>query len=1476
MALAATNKQIVFTIRAKNEAKTALAQVSADFAKLGNSIKLNGLATVANDSNKLHLSLVKSAAQADKLKASLSGNIGSGLTDAVKKAERLSVALGKVGGVKGGTFKIGSLEKSVQDAKALGAAINTLSKTMAAVGKAPALSTLKTQLAAVAKAAKEANAELAKLKIPANLGGSLGLTEADARKLSEALRQVSSTAATMSTRSFSDMRRQIGDLQREVGTLKSNIDKMGDGFSAAGRHAGGLLDTVRQMVPLMAGMSFANVAGDALDVFRSFEKQMKTIQAVRQGTEADLQLLTTRARELGAATVFTAREVAQGMEYMARSGLQVDQIYQGIPHTLNLAAAGGLNLARATDISVQAMMQFGMSASQMEEIADTFAYMSAESNVNVEELGETLKYAGSIADLVGVSFRETTAAIAAMADGGIRGSMAGTALRKVLTSLSAPTKGGADAIKALGLSLDEVNPAKVGGLANALRALKNAGIMDGNTTKYIKDIFGQYALGGSANVIKFIDKVDKLSGVNNKYAESSQKAGEASQSFFQKVRAAYDGITGAASGAESKLEGSAGRMAAIMIDNLDGAIKILRSTVEEVYLRLISDTTLAPILTGIVRFTTDVVKAFFGMRDQIEGSYVVVTAAATALKSLAAAAAVFVAFKAYAAAIWLTNAAMAAFNATAMAFPLARPIALLAVAATVAMSLNNVLMDIAKGIGQISFGLGKEAVKLADFFTSFSNGFREGFQGTFDFLRAFGQVAVRVVSDALQGALNVLNRFLGTTFSIDKSVLPTFENLGRTIGVIAAALAISTTATLTFRAVSLTLASISAIYAGIGGSIALVTAALRTSAAAVVAATGATLTYRAVAMSLAAVQGVYAAVTGAVATLTGALRIATGANLALSASAWANPYVILAAGIGLATVALFSFASSSAEASESVKGVGTASATAAVQTKSNWQLIKDGVAADVASIKATLAGMWNSLVSGASSAVSSVVGYFSSMGQSVVLTVQNALNSVVGVFWSMVESVREVVDTVANYFSDMGDRIVGVFSTAVSRIQSVWNSLTGTTSQATQSMADSADQAALAGEASFVEMQRGITYSFEKTADTSYSAFEGIEKAAGTSASGVEKAFGGTEGFFSGLVSRIAGFFSSLWDSVKSMAASAASYMSSIMSDLSTPSAGAARKPPPSSSSGSSSDVSAPRSSGSSSGKSSSSSSSSDRARSASSSEPKKKPTAKPSENYWSDENVARRNEQYARDYEDRQAPYRAAEEARKQALADQRYIKPAQNKTLAPSTTGSGGTVTLNLGGLEGYKFVSTGQRSGEYAPREGWVPTGEQQMTSFGMMDILRELEDGETKKDAARKADEIRKAKDKFSSFGVTSKSFVFHDGGKVGSLKPGEVDAVLMKNEEVLTEERSRQAAAALETTAKVIRRTETSRASGALPSSGGSGSGSGVNNYYSITINPPAEAFRNEETRRRSVSQFASDLKKEITRQNERNDLSGGY
>ena len=247
------------------------------------------------------------------------------------------------------------------------------------------------------------------------------------------------------------------------GTLKFDtaIDQSGfqSGLSGLGslakRGFGAVINSVTTV-----GKGLVELGAKAIEVGSGFEKSMAQVIATMGITKDTVQdgvnsydLLKEAAAAAGESTTFSASEAADALNYLALAGYSAQQAADALPAVLDLAAAGGLDLAYASDLATDAMSALGIEATgeNLTRFGDEMAKTASKANTSVGQLGEAILTVGGTAKSLAGGTTELNAALGVLANRGIKGSEGGTALRNIILALSAPTDKAAKALAGLGV-----------------------------------------------------------------------------------------------------------------------------------------------------------------------------------------------------------------------------------------------------------------------------------------------------------------------------------------------------------------------------------------------------------------------------------------------------------------------------------------------------------------------------------------------------------------------------------------------------------------------------------------------------------------------------------------------------------------------------------------------------------------------------------------------------------------------------------------------------------------------------------------------------------------------------------------------------------------------------------------------------------------------------------------------------------------
>lgn len=300
----------------------------------------------------------------------------------------------------------------------------------------------------------------------------------------------------------------------------------------------------------------------AVKQYMDFDQAMSGVRANLQGTPAQMQAVTAAVRQAGAASVFSAVEAANAAEELAKAGLSTSDIIGGaLTGSLNLAAAGGIGLAQAAEISATAMTQFHLSGKDVSHIADVMASGALASTASVESLSQAMAQGGGMASSMGISLEQTVGALSLFDQNALKGSDAGTSLKTMLMSLTPTSEAAATAMDEIGLKAFDAQGNFVG-LNSVADQLKNGlkGMGDEQRIAALKTIFGNDAYRaanilyqqGAAGLQKYVDTVSRA-GVAQQVAAA--KLNNAHGDLEKLKGSIQDVLIGAGEGANGPLRG---------------------------------------------------------------------------------------------------------------------------------------------------------------------------------------------------------------------------------------------------------------------------------------------------------------------------------------------------------------------------------------------------------------------------------------------------------------------------------------------------------------------------------------------------------------------------------------------------------------------------------------------------------------------------------------------------------------------------------------------------------------------------------------------------------------------------------------------------------------------------------------------------------------------------------------------------------
>ena len=379
---------------------------------------------------------------------------------------------------------------------------------------------------------------------------------------------------------------------KKIGNVK--LKALSEQFKQIGKKATEVGKTLTSKIsgPLAA------VSAASLKVGMDFDKAMSQVAATMGKTVDEISDLRDFAQEMGATTAFSATQAAEGLNYMALAGYSAEESMKMLPTVLNLAAAGNMELATASDMVTDAQSALGLTTKETVDLVDQMAKASSTTNTSVSQLGEAMLTVGGTAKMMKGGTQELSQVLGLLADNGIKGAEGGTALRNILLALSAPTSKAATEMNKLGLDVFDANgnmrsmEVIIGDLNGAL-----AGMSDEERTKAIANIFNK----------RDLKSVNALLGTS---AERWNEVGNA----------------------VANAGGAASQMADTQLDNMAGSLTLLKSALEGAGIA-ISDV-LAPVVRKIADFITNLVTKFNELSPEAKKIIVVIGSIVAAIGPL--------------------------------------------------------------------------------------------------------------------------------------------------------------------------------------------------------------------------------------------------------------------------------------------------------------------------------------------------------------------------------------------------------------------------------------------------------------------------------------------------------------------------------------------------------------------------------------------------------------------------------------------------------------------------------------------------------------------------------------------------------------------------------------------------------------------------------------------------------------------------
>lgn len=467
----------------------------------------------------------------------------------------------------------------------------------------------------------------------------------------------------ISQEQYDALQREIIETEQELKRLETQANQSavamqkiaatGEKLKSAGSS---ILEAGKKLMPVTAAVGGLGTA--AVTTAANFESAMSQVQAtmgitkdamsqVDGQTVNTMSTLSELAKKMGAETAFSASECAEALNYLALAGYDTQQMCDTLPTVLNLAAAGGIDLASASDMVTDAMSALGMGVDEAETMVDQMAKTASTTNTSVAQLGDGILTIGATAKSVKGGTAELNTALGILANNGIKGAEGGTHLRNVILSLQNPTDKAAASMEKLGVDVYD-SEGNMRSLNDILGDLNKS--MDGMTS------------AEKSNIISTIFNKTDLASVNALLANTGSTWDDLQQSIID-------------SG------GAAQQMADTQLDNLQGQLTILKSALEG--LAISFGELLMPAIKQIVGWVQTFVDWLNGMDEGTKKVIVTVALLAAALgpvlivvgKVISAVGTIMTVVPKIAGVINTVKTAFAALNATMLANPIVLVIA---------------------------------------------------------------------------------------------------------------------------------------------------------------------------------------------------------------------------------------------------------------------------------------------------------------------------------------------------------------------------------------------------------------------------------------------------------------------------------------------------------------------------------------------------------------------------------------------------------------------------------------------------------------------------------------------------------------------------------------------------------------------------------------------------------------------------------
>lgn len=442
---------------------------------------------------------------------------------------------------------------------------------------------LKSSVDATAEEIAESEKHL--IKMNEQLGNAERRLQNTALELEKAEKEMSKFKQAVAEAPWKNMSDSCKEISSQLGTMSSKLAPLSVALGGAFTYAG----------------------KTAMD----FEASVSKIKGITNAASDDLEKMKDKITELGASTEFSALEVADGFTIMGQAGLTATEIIESSSTALNLATVSSGDMAVATDVLVNSLRGFNLTADESVRVGDVLAATATNSNTNIQELGEAFKNVAPAAAAVGFTIEDTSVSLGLLANSGISASDAGTKLRIMMQRLATDTSGAATLVKELGTEVIYAD-GSFNSWHNIISGLRESfkGLTEEQQINYAKTIAGSQAASAFLAIINASDQ--DFNKMTDAIADANGALDTMSSAFRDNTTGTFDEFT-------SKLEGVAIQIGDVLLPIFSDLLTYLSGVIDQ-FAQLDSDTQEIIVVAGLLVAALSPVLGLFSSLFGILGS----------------------------------------------------------------------------------------------------------------------------------------------------------------------------------------------------------------------------------------------------------------------------------------------------------------------------------------------------------------------------------------------------------------------------------------------------------------------------------------------------------------------------------------------------------------------------------------------------------------------------------------------------------------------------------------------------------------------------------------------------------------------------------------------------------------------------------------------------------------------------------------